>query len=84
MKKVPRKPRRRPDELRPEYQLDYSRSRANRFAEKLGPQTVAVVLAPDVAEVFGTTGSVNKLLRSVIAAVPPGGRAQRNGRRKAG
>jgi hypothetical protein len=84
MKKAPRKPRRRPDELRPEYQFDYSRSRANRFAEKLGPQTVAVVLEPDVAEVFGTTQSVNKLLRSVIAAVPQGGRAQRNGRRKAG
>jgi hypothetical protein len=31
---------------------------------------VAVVLAPDVAEVFQTSESVNTFLRGVIAAVP--------------
>ncbi|HVH85140.1 MAG TPA: hypothetical protein VM912_00330 [Terriglobales bacterium] len=30
----------------------------------------AVVLDPDVAEVFDTADSVNRLLRSVISAVP--------------
>jgi hypothetical protein len=31
---------------------------------------VAVVLEPDVARVFDTSESVNRLLRSVIAAIP--------------
>jgi hypothetical protein len=31
---------------------------------------VAVVLEPDVAEVFRSSQSVNQLLRSVIAALP--------------
>ena len=38
----------------------------------LGAQ--AVVLAPDVAEVFPTSESVNTFLRNVIAAVPRPGR----------
>ena len=86
MKRASRKPRKtaRPEDLRPEYQFDYSRSRGNRFASTLGPQTVAVVLEPDVAQVFGSARSVNKLLRSVIAAVPPATPARRTARRKAG
>jgi hypothetical protein len=32
--------------------------------------TVAVVLDPDVASVFGSSESVNSLLRSVINALP--------------
>lgn len=56
--------------LRAEYDFDYSRSRTNRFASRLGPQTVAVVLAPDVAQVFASSRAVNKLLRSIIAATP--------------
>jgi hypothetical protein len=86
MKKTSRQPRKtaRTDDLRPEYQFDYSRSRGNRFASKLGPQTVAVVLEPDVAQVFGSSRSVNKLLRSVIAAVPSADQVHRGGRRKAG
>ncbi len=86
MKRASRPPRKtaRPDELRPEYRFDYSTARGNRFASKLGPQTVAVVLEPDVAQVFGSARSVNELLRSVIAAVPPAAPAHRGGRRKAG
>ena len=57
--------------LRAEYEFDYSRSRPNRFAAGMGPQTVAVVLEPDVAQVFDSSRAVNKLLRSVIAANPP-------------
>jgi len=64
-------------------EFDYSRSRANRFASKLGPQTVAVVLEPDVAQVFDSSRSVSKLLRSVIAAVPRADQVHRAGRRKA-
>ena len=70
--------------LRAEYDFNYSRSRPNRFASQLGPQTVAVVLAPDVAQVFDSSRAVNKLLRSIIAATPSTDQAQRGTRRKAG
>ena len=59
------------DDLRAEYDLDYAESRPNRFAPRMGDTVVAVVLEPDVAAVFDTSESVNRLLRSVIAALPP-------------
>ena len=63
------------DDLRPEYDLDYSKAKPNRFASNLPSRVVAVVLEPDVAEVFDTSESVNRLLRSVISAMP----TRRNG-----
>jgi hypothetical protein len=51
-----------------EYQLDWSKAKPNPYAARL-KDTVAVVLAPDVAEVFPTSESVNTFLRTVIAAV---------------
>jgi hypothetical protein len=75
-----RSARRQRDELRPEYRVDYTSSRPNRFAAGMRGGAVAVVLEPDVARVFHTADSVNQLLRSVIAALP-----ERNAkRRKAG
>jgi hypothetical protein len=71
------------DDLRPEYHFDYARSRANRFASTQG-RTVAVVIDPDVAQVFDSSESVNRLLRSVIAAVPGAKAGHRDGPRKAG
>ena len=58
----------------------------NRFAERMGKETVTVVLDPDVAAVFTTSESVNELLRSVIAALPTRVRTGRKStvRRKAG
>jgi hypothetical protein len=53
--------------LRKEYDFDYADSRPNRFAEKL-KGTTAVVLQPDVAEVFRSSKDVNDLLRSAISA----------------
>ena len=50
-------------------QLDWSKAKPNPYAARL-KDTVAVVLAPDVAEVFPTSESVNTFLRKVIAAVP--------------
>ena len=38
--------------LRSEYRFDYSKSKPNRFAAEMSKSTVAVVLEPDVAEVF--------------------------------
>lgn len=70
--------------LRAEYELDYSRSRPNRFASRMGPQTVAVVLDPDVAQVFDSSRAVNRLLRSIIAANSPTESGHRVTRRKAG
>ncbi len=52
-----------------EYDLDWSKAKPNPYAARL-KDTVAIVLAPDVAEVFPTSESVNTLLRSIIAAVP--------------
>ena len=58
------------DDLRDEYRLDYTQSRPNRFASRMSDATLVVVLEPDVAAVFDTSESVNRLLRSVISAVP--------------
>ena len=59
-----------------EYQLDWSKAKPNPYATRL-KDTVAVVLAPDVAEVFPTSASVNTFLRGVIATVPRPGRKSR-------
>jgi hypothetical protein len=69
MKKAAKKRKR--DDLRPEYEFDYSQSRPNRFASRrLRGKVVAVVLDPDVARVFDSTRAVNRALRSLIAAMP--------------
>jgi hypothetical protein len=83
--KVTRRSGRRagPDGLRSEYQFDYAKAKPNRFAKRMGPGTVAVVLDPDVAAVFHSSQSVNVLLRSVIKAVPKAGEPATR-RRKAG
>ena len=63
-------------EMRPEYRLDYSKAKPNRFATQAGEQRTVVVLDPDIAEVFTTPESVNNILRALIATMP------RNQRRK--
>ena len=60
------------DGLRAEYDLDYTRSRPNRFAAEMRGTVVAVALEPDVAAVFGTSESVNRALRSMISERPTG------------
>ncbi len=59
------------DEMPADYDLDHSRAQPNRFAARL-PQghVVGVVLDPDVAEVFDSSESVNRFLRSAIEAMP--------------
>lgn len=64
-----RAPKRQSSDLRDEYDFNYSKSKPNRFAAKM-KDTIAVVLEPDVAQVFHDSQSVNTLLRSVIAALP--------------
>ena len=82
MRKAPARKRRDSAEgkMRPEYRLDYSKARPNRFAGQMSPGAVAVVLEPEVASVFDSSAAVNTLLRSVIKAMPNHGKR----RRKAG
>ena len=86
MSKTSRKPskRRRKRELVAEYTFDYSRSRPNKFAARMKENAVAVVLEPDVAQVFDSSDSVNQLLRSVISALPRRAQRHRGVRRKTG
>ena len=62
------------DDMRREYRFDYKKARPNRFAGRFQVGAVAVVLDPDVASVFGSSNTVNRFLRSVIAEMPEPGR----------
>jgi hypothetical protein len=59
-----------PDELLPEYDLDYRKARPNRYAGKIDKSQVVVMLEPDIAEVFTTPESVNAVLRALISTMP--------------
>ena len=67
-------------EMRPEYRLDYTTARPNRFAGR-EREPVVVLLDSDVAEVFTTPESVNAVLRALIATMPK--TAKPRSRRKA-
>lgn len=58
------------DDLLPEYDLDYSKGRPNRYAGKIDKSQVVVMLEPDIAEVFTTPESVNVVLRALISTMP--------------
>ncbi len=55
------------DEMQPEYEFDYDRARPNRFADT---KSRVIILDPDIAEVFGTSESVNRILGAIITAMP--------------
>ena len=55
------------DELRPEYDFDYSKAVRGKYYKKLmGEGANVVILEPDVAEAFHDSDSVNKALRSLL------------------
>jgi hypothetical protein len=59
------------DELLAEYQFDYKKVKPNRFAASDRKQFLkVVVLDEDVAQVFTTPDSVNKVLRALIESMP--------------
>jgi hypothetical protein len=59
------------DELMSEYNFDYQNAKPNRFAARAGKQALkVVVLDEDVAQVFTTPESVNKVLRALIDTMP--------------
>lgn len=78
MRKTPKRRETRPasEQMRREYLFDYGKAKPNRFARRMNAESIMVVLDPDVARVFGSSESVNTLLRSVIAAIPRQGRAK--------
>jgi hypothetical protein len=56
------------DELRPEYDFDYSKAIRGKYSKRIQQGGVNVVmLEPDVAKVFIDSASVNDALRSLIA-----------------
>jgi hypothetical protein len=54
------------DELLPEYDLDYSKSKPNRFAAKYQQIQRTVVLDSDIADNFPSSESVNEALRFLV------------------
>jgi hypothetical protein len=59
------------DELLAEYHFDYKKAKPNRFATPGKTQLLkVVVLDEDVAQVFTTPESVNKVLRALIESMP--------------
>ncbi len=58
------------DDLRPEYDFDFSRSRPNRFANRPKEDRVVIVLDPDIGKVFTTSEAVNNVLRALLSNMP--------------
>ena len=59
------------DELLAEYRFNYQQAKPNRFAVHNETQKLTVVvLDEDVAQVFKTPESVNKVLRALIESMP--------------
>lgn len=56
--------------LQAEYRFDYTKAKPNRFANRVRPGSVAVLLDPDVAQVFQNAESVNTVLRALLSAMP--------------
>lgn len=57
------------DELLPEYDLDFSKSKPNRFAAKYQQMQRTVVLDSDIAENFPSSESVNEALRFLVRII---------------
>ena len=68
------------DDARPEYRLDYGKSKPNRFAGRVSQSRAVVVLDPDIAEVFTTPESVNEVLRALITTMPRGRKQKASGK----
>ena len=71
MKKSPRKrvasDRVAPNEILPEY--DFKRSEPNKFASRYAAGSAVVVLEPDVAAAFPSSGEANEALRALAAII---------------
>jgi hypothetical protein len=55
------------NELRPEYDFDYSKAVRGKYCKRLLREGAnVVVLEPDVAKAFGDSAAVNEALRSLL------------------
>ena len=55
------------DEMRPEYNFDYSKAVRGKYYKRLLEEgTNVVILDPDVAKTFHDSASVNEALRSLL------------------
>ena len=73
-----------PDEMRAEYEIDYSKAeRGKYFRRMLKEGSNIVVLEADVARVFPDSASVNEALRALILAARPVRRRARSTRKPA-
>lgn len=55
------------EELRPEYDLDYSKAVRGKYYKRLVDEgSNVIVLEPDIAEAFPDSASVNDALRSLL------------------
>jgi len=59
------------EDMQPEYQFDYTKAKPNRFIPQHADGSLVVVLDPDIAHVFTTPEAVKKVLRALIATMPP-------------
>ena len=57
-------------DLAPEYHFDYEKAKVNRFAKRTRPESIAILLDPDVAKVFETGKAVNAALRALMTTMP--------------
>ena len=58
------------DDMLPEYNLDFSKSRPNKYAAILREQEHLVKLEPEVYKVFNNSEKVNNALKAIINAIP--------------
>jgi hypothetical protein len=54
------------DELRPEYEFDYSKVTRGKYYKRLLKEGANVVLGPDVAKAFRDSAAVNDVLGSLL------------------
>ncbi len=55
------------DDLRPEYDFDYTKAVRGKYCKRLLEEGAnVVVLEPDIAKAFGDSATVNKALRSLL------------------
>lgn len=67
------------DELRPEYDFSQLKNRVRgKYAERYKEGTNLILLAPDVAEAFPDSESVNEALRLLIKVAKTGRPAQQD------
>ncbi len=76
MKKAPVEHEVAADEILPEY--DFSNARPNKYASRFAAGSKVVVLDPDVAAAFPSTGEVNDALRALAGIISKHGPLSRN------